>query len=75
MSREERRDLGVSQSSKWLFRRKTKKQDKREAPAWQSVNGGVQVQEAGTVHQPGAGLPGTGNSAPTVIYNPTVSVS
>lgn len=42
---------------------------------WQSVSGGVQVQEADAVHQPGAGLPGTGNSAPTVIYNPTVSVS
>lgn len=28
---------------------------------WQSVSGGVRVQEAGAVHQPGAGLPGTGN--------------
>lgn len=41
---------------------------------WQHVSGGVRVQEAGAV-QPGAGLPGTGNSAPTVMYNPTVSVS
>lgn len=32
LSREARRDLGVSQSSRWLFRRKTKKRDKREAP-------------------------------------------
>lgn len=70
------RDLGVSQSSRWLFRRKTKKQDKREAPWlaecewWGSGAGGRRC-----ASKPGAGLPGTGNSAPTVIYNPTVSVS
>lgn len=36
---------------------------------------GVEVQEAGAMHQAGTGFPCRENSAPTVIYNCTVSVS
>lgn len=75
LSREQRRGLDVSQSSRRLFRRETKQQDEREVPGMAECERWVWVQEAGAVHQPGAGLPGSGNSAPTVIYNPTVSVS
>lgn len=75
LSREQRRGLDVSQSSRWLFRRETKQQDEGEVPGmaecewWGSGAGGRRCAS------PGAGLPGSGNSAPTVIYNPTVSVS
>lgn len=64
------------QSSRQSFRRKTKNRNKIKATGSGTVlSGGVRMQEADAVHQPGVGLPGGENSAPTVIYNSTVSVS